>query len=363
MAQERKVPLILLGLGNVGQALLRQILDARRALVKRHALDLPVIGVADSQALLFNPQGLPYEHLLAALKAKSEGQSLAGHTESLPRTDLSGLLQPGALLLDLTAATDTTELLSDALDVGCGVVLANKHPLSGGLSNANLLLKHPNLRYEATVGAGLPAIRTLRMLLDAGELITSVEGCLSGTLGYLCTQLEAGVPYAEAVGKAHALGYTEPDPRQDLSGQDVARKALILGRTIGWQLEMGDLYVEPLYPPELSGVSPSEFLDALANLNEDYIEMSHNARAHRQALRYVAQIQPEAVRIGLQAVDQNSLLGALRGPANYIAYYSERYAEEPLIISGPGAGADVTASGILADIVDLALYRNATLIR
>jgi homoserine dehydrogenase len=210
------------------------------------------------------------------------------------------------------------------------------------------------LRYEVTVGAGLPVIATLRYLLDTGDRIVRIEGCLSGTLGYLCAQLEQSVPYSAAVAQARSLGYTEPDPREDLSGRDVARKALILGRTAGWPLEPADLSVERLYDDAVAEVPVDDFLAAMPNEDARYAARVAEAMVHGKALRYVARVTRKGGEVGLLAVERSSSLGALRGPGNYIALYSERYAEIPLVIAGPGAGPQVTAAGVLGDIIALA---------
>jgi homoserine dehydrogenase len=193
--------------------------------------------------------------------------------------------------------------------------------------------------------------------MDSGDLVANIEGCLSGTLGYLCTQLEAGASYSEAVRQAHALGYTEPDPREDLSGRDVARKALILARTAGWPLQTTDVDIEQLYPETQSAFTIQEFMDALPTLDASFAGRVQEAQANGKVLRYVARVAPDGGQVGLFAVDQGSLLGALKGPGNYVAFRSKRYDTEPLSISGPGAGPEVTAAGVLGDIVDLALHR------
>jgi homoserine dehydrogenase len=244
-----------------------------------------------------------------------------------------------------------------ALEVGCGIVLANKHPLSGPWTQAQYFLDHPHLRYEATVGAGLPIIASLRTLLDTGDQVTGIEGCMSGTLGYLCAQLERGMSYSNAVTDAHSRGYTEPDPREDLSGRDVARKAIILARTAGWPLDMSDLAIEALYPDALSGVTTQEFLAATPTLDEPFHRRVQDAGSDGKVLRYVGSVGPEGGDVGLVAVSSDSMLGALRGPGNYVAFYTRRYTQEPLIVSGPGAGPGVTAAGVLGDIIDLALHR------
>jgi homoserine dehydrogenase len=361
VTENREVPIILLGLGNVGGALLGQILDTRNVLARRDGLRLVPIALADVSGLMFDPDGLPEEFLRAALEATAGG----GHLDALPGIrPLSGVedtLRPGALLADLTASPHTRPTLQAALDAGCSIVLANKIPLVGPWAEARALLEYARIRYEVTVGAGLPVIATLRYLLDTGDRITAIEGCFSGTLGYLCAQLERGESYATAVAEARALGYTEPDPREDLSGRDVGRKALILARTvrlstsnpIGWPLDMSDLTVEALYPDSLTDVSTEAFIDTASMLNETYADRFDAARARGHTLRYVARIGPEDSEVGLTSVPQDSALGALRGPANYVAFHTERYADVPLVISGPGAGPEVTAAGVLGDIIDV----------
>jgi homoserine dehydrogenase len=268
--------------------------------------------------------------------------------------DVGATLRAGAILADLTAAPDTGPTLHAALSAGCGVVLANKRPLGAPWSDAQSLFEHPRLRYEVTVGAGLPVIATLRYLLDTGDRVTGIEGCLSGTLGYLCAQLEQGASYSAAISQARALGYTEPDPREDLSGRDVARKALILARTAGWPLESADLVVEQLYDERLAGLSVEGFLDAASGQDTAYAQRVSAAQAAGQTLRYVARVSSDGGQVGLVAVDQASALGALRGPGNYIALHTERYADIPLVVAGPGAGPAVTAAGVMGDIIQLA---------
>ncbi len=351
----REIPIVILGLGNVGSALLHQILDTRAVLAQRAGLRLTPIGIADSQGLLLDPTGLPDEALHAALRAKTDGRplsTLVGQDGILHY--LGNVLQPGTILVDVTASPKTEPTLRAALDAGCGLALANKIPLAGPWAKAKPFFEHLHLRYEATVGAGLPVISTLHYLLDTGDQVTAIEGCLSGTLGYLCTELERGVPYSAAVSQARSLGYTEPDPREDLNGRDVARKMLILARTTGWPLEMADLTVEPLYPERLVSVSTEEFMAATPTLDEQYTARIGEAQARGQTLRYVARVGPDGGEVGLVAVPHDSPLGVLRGPANYVALHTRRYAEIPLVLSGPGAGPEVTATGVLGDVINLA---------
>lgn len=354
MSELQPVPVILLGLGNVGSALLRQILETRPEVARRRGLRLTPIALADVSGLIYDSAGLSEETLRKALETVRDGHLLETMGEVQPLERVAALLQPGVILADVTASPKTTPTLYSALEAECGVVLANKIPLAASWSEARALFEYSRLRYEVTVGAGLPVIATLRYLLDTGDHVIGIEGCLSGTLGYICAELERGVPYSTAVTQARARGYTEPNPRDDLSGKDVARKALILARTAGWSLEEHDLTVEPLYPARLAEVSADEFMAALPSLDQEYAERFAQARAEGQTLRYVAQVGPQGGKVGLVAVPHDTPLGALRGPANFISIRTTRYDETPLIIAGPGAGREVTAAGVLWDILELA---------
>jgi homoserine dehydrogenase len=355
-----KVSIIFLGTGNIGGTLLKQILDSGEAVARRTGLQLAPVALVDVSGVLLDPDGLPQETLRAALTTVAGGGLLESVDTIRPLGDVIQALRPGVILADMTATPKTAPTLLAAMEAGCGVVLANKIPLTADWSAAKTFFEYPALRYECTVGAGLPVIDTLQYLLDTGDQVTRIEGCLSGTLGYVCSELEKGTLYSAAVAQANGLGYTEPDPRDDLSGKDVARKALILARTTGWSLEPGDLTVEALYSESLVGLSVKEFLAATPELDDAYAARVAEAQVAGKVLRYVAQVGPEGGSVGLVAVERDSALGTLRGPANYIALYTERYAEAPLAISGPGAGREVTAAGVMGDIIKLASQRLAT---
>ncbi len=352
------LPIILLGLGNVGSTLLRQILDTRETVARRAALRLVPIALADVSGLLFDAGGLPEETLHTALQAVGSGRLLDAMPGIRPLDEIYAALRPDAILADLTASPKTEPTLRAALETGCGIVLANKIPLAAPWAQAQPFFEYPRLRYEVTVGAGLPVIAGLRYLLDTGDRVTAIEGCLSGTLGYLCAELERGVPYSTAVTQARALGYTEPDPRDDLSGKDVARKALILARTAGWPLEERDLAVEPLYPETLARLSVDEFMAALPTVDVEYAARVEQARVEGKVLRYMARVGPTGGTVRPVAVSKDSPLGALQGPANYISLRTARYDAVPMVFSGPGAGREVTAAGVLWDIIKLGRMTN-----
>jgi homoserine dehydrogenase len=354
MPENQKTPIIFLGFGTVGQALLRQILTNRDVLAHRAGLRLVPVGLADISGVLIDNDGISEDELSSGLKLVAEGDQLETLSGIRPLEELSLALQAGAILVDLTASTETGLMIRESLTQGGGVVLANKIPLSGPWSEVKSLLENNLIRYEVTVGAGLPVITTLRYLLDTGDRVTAIEGCLSGTLGYLCDQLMQSVPFSDALSRAHSLGYTEPDPRVDLSGKDVARKMLILARTAGWPLESSDLSVKAMYPESMLDLSMDAFMSASHKLNDEYAELAHQAQVEEGVLRFVARVGHEGGEVGLTTVPSDSALGALSGPENYIALQTERYNKVPLVLSGPGAGPEVTAAGVLGDIISLA---------
>lgn len=356
--ENREVVLIQFGVGGVGQALLRQILAGRVLLAERVGLNLRHVALADSGGLAFNPDGFEDEELRAILCHKEAGGSLRDLPFGQDKCDLAGLLEEipetgRAIVLDLTASGEMEEILKKALSLGYGVALANKRPLTGPLETWHALMDTRRVRHEATVGAGLPVISTLRYLLDTGDEVAAIEGCFSGTLGYICATLENGVPFSAAVAEARLSGYTEPDPRDDLGGMDVARKALILARLSGWELEMEDVDLEALFPPDMASLSVEEFMASLTQLDEEFARRTEAARGRGNVLRYVASLREGRSRVGLEEVPSQSQMGGLKGPENIVIFHTKRYASSPLVIIGPGAGPDVTAAGVLGDIIAL----------
>jgi len=209
------------------------------------------------------------------------------------------------------------------------------------------------LRFEATVGAGMPILDTHRKLVDSGDRVLRVEGCFSGTLGYVLSAVSEGKPFSAAVREAVALGYAEPDPRDDLSGRDAGRKGLILGRLLGYTGPPP--MAEDLVPLALRQVKLDEFLVNLSSLDEEWRRRVELEKSRGRVLRYVVVATPRSVRAQLVAVPVDSGLGALRGTRNLVSFTTRRYRSEPLVITGPGAGPEVTAAGILNDLHQLAV--------
>ncbi len=348
---------VLLGAGTIGRAVLELV-----AAAPARFASLRFVAVVDRGGMLDVPEGLDARGLRAVLAHKLGGGSVstlpAGRrcTPAEAITALGGraLLHP--VLVDATA-DDTTDLLTAAATAGFDLVLANKRPLAAPWAAETALrqalaARGGHLRHEATVGAGLPFILATNQLIATGDRVTRLEGCLSGTLGLVLSALEDGTPFSVAVADALALGVTEPDPRDDLSGMDVARKALILARMLGQRRELGELAVESLVRRRVRG-PVATWLAALPRDDGWWAARVATAADREAVLRYVATITPSRVRVGLQEMPRSHPLGQLRGGTNQLVITSDRYADSPLVLTGPGAGPAVTATGVLADLLAL----------
>lgn len=348
----KRIPVILFGAGGVGQALLGQIAATRRQVADRAGARFDVVAVADSQTWRWQPEGLDDAALqeIGALKRSRQllGAARPQATEIIGEARSAGL--QGALVVDVTAAEGMEPALGAALDAGYGVVLANKKPLADPWESAQRFFADPRVRHESTVGGGQPVVATLRTLLDTGDTVRRIEGQLSGTLGYICRRLDEGARFSVALAAAKAAGYTEPDPREDLGGKDVMRKLLILGRMAGWPMEAADIEVESLYPPALAHLDVNEFMLASLALDPGLAERVNAAGAAGEVLRYVAELEEGRGRVGLKAVPVESPLANLK----YVSFQTARYDDEPLLIGGKGAGVEMTAAGVLGDMIALA---------
>jgi aspartokinase/homoserine dehydrogenase 1 len=363
----RESKVTLLGFGKIGRALVKQLVSQDRQLRKNLGLDVKVIAVADRSGIKVEDKGFAPAALQRFARQKESGTRLfkngsgltIGDLQEMMRRELWILPSHRPILVDVTSE-ETGPLIQEALEQGFHIVLANKKPLAVPQIQYDLFMntareRRVTFRYEATAGAGLPIFDTLAKLKDAGDRVETIMGCFSGTLGFLMTELEDGKSFAQAVRDAWQRGYTEPDPREDLSGRDVARKALILARTLGQKLEFNDIELQSLFTPEVDDRDPVRFITKLASLNTEFAERVAAARKQKKVLRYVARIGKGTIRVGIEAVPQSSPMGTLRGTANQVAIYSRRYRTNPLVVTGPGAGAEVTAAGVLNDIVAVTL--------
>ncbi|CAH1453426.1 unnamed protein product [Lactuca virosa] len=366
----KNIPIILMGCGGVGRQLLHHIVSCR-TLHANKGIHLRVVGIFDSKSFLVVPDVSSMEFndtfLMNICQIKSNGLSLqtcveSGKSEAFSSpestkklTDIAARL--AFTLVDCSASSETIGTITQAVNLGCCVVLANKKPLTSSMEEFdNLFLQPRRIRHESTVGAGLPIIASLNRILSSGDTIYRIIGSLSGTLGYVMSEVEDGKPFSEVVKAAQALGYTEPDPRDDLSGMDVARKGLILARLLGHRMDMSSIKIESLYPDKMrpNTMSLKDFLaNGLQLLDNDIEERIKKASSNGNVLRYVCVIENSRCNVGIEELPKESALGRLRGSDNVVEIYNRCYKEQPLVIQGAGAGNDTTAAGVLADILDL----------
>lgn len=371
-----ELPIILMGAGGVGRALLQQIVANRGLHDMQFGLTLPVLAVCDRDGAVLaldqrRTSGLDDATLLDLVRYKESGRRLAEYSLGGPQNDLGAVIdiagRHGCVVVDCTASAETAYALLFALERKYKVVLANKKPLTidqevydrltraGATAADELPPRHwGRSRWETTCGAALPVVSTLNRLIASGDSVQRIAGALSGTLGYVMTGLQAGRPFSAVVAEAHRLGYTEPDPRDDLGGLDVARKALILARGLGWRMEMNDIQVRGLYPAEMSDLTVAEFMTALPQLDADFRDRVEAAAVEGKVLRYAATIEDGRCRVGLVAVDAAGPLGRLGGTDNLVEFRTRWYDPNPLVVQGRGAGVEVTASGVLSDMIELA---------
>jgi aspartokinase/homoserine dehydrogenase 1 len=361
-AHRARSDVVLLGFGQIGRELAPLIARAKPRAGTPHRLR--VVGLIDQSGIVFEPEGLSLRQLARLSAAKAKGGRLgtlpggrrASAADAVAFAARHALSNP--ILVDVTA-DDTTGVLEAALAAGMHVVLANKRPLTASQRRYDELVAAARasgrqLLHEATVGAGLPIIDTYIKLVESGDRVRRIEGCPSGTLGYLFGELGRGRRFSQALRSAIAKGYPEPDPREDLSGADVARKALILGRLLGFAGELKDIAVESLVPKGAERLARDDFLARLDDYDDAWARRVDAARAKGGVLRYRAIVTRRHIRVGLVAVHASNPMASLNGTDNQFIFTTMRYTKNPLVITGPGAGPAVTAGGILNDVLKLA---------
>ncbi|KAL8099715.1 hypothetical protein AgCh_032103 [Apium graveolens] len=371
---KKLIPLILLGCGGVGVQLIHHIVSCR-SLHANKGVRLRVVGVCDSKSLLLASDVCTMElddakllevcwiksnsSSLVTLSSSGEHQVYSSPEATIKIIEVASSLgkSKGLTIVDCSASLETIGVLKQVVDLGCCIVLANKRPLSSSLEDFDKIFRDPRrIRHESTVGAGLPVIASLNRVLSSGDPVNRIIGSLSGTLGYVMSEVEDGKLFSEVVRTAKNLGYTEPDPRDDLSGMDVARKALILARLLGFRINMDSIKIESFFPEDMGpNVMPvNDFLENGLPLLDKHIEDKiKKASSNGNALRYVCVIKDSRCEVGIRELPKESALGRLRGSDNVLEIYSRCYNQQPLVLQGAGAGNDTTAAGVLADILDM----------
>ncbi|MDR1029668.1 MAG: bifunctional aspartate kinase/homoserine dehydrogenase I [Treponema sp.] len=353
----RSVNLFLVGIGLIGGTLVEQLADQREVLADEHQIRINLVGAANSRYMLFNPQGLDPHAVKSRLQGDTEAVPFA-LPEFIQR--MKALNLPNSAFCDCTASDTVAALYEQILHASIPIVTPNKRANSGPYDYYKRLITFSKDRgipylYEVTVCAGLPVISTLRDLFLSGDKVRRIEAVLSGTLSFIFNNYDGKKPFSALVQEAKAKGYTEPDPREDLNAKDAARKALILARECGIALEFADVAIEPILPEAcFSAEGVDAFFAELEKSDAFFEQRRLEAAARGEALRYVAVITGGTARLTLRSEPAASPFRTLVDADNMVVITTDRYSTLPIVIKGPGAGAQVTAGGVFADILRIA---------
>jgi aspartokinase/homoserine dehydrogenase 1 len=351
----------LIGPGTVGRVLLAQMATQIERL-RTLNLDLRVRGIATSNRMLLEDNAVDLQRWSQRLEEAGEPLDLQKFINHVQAD-----FMPHTVVIDCTASGQIADQYREWLARGIHIVTPNKKANSGSMPYYRALQEArraagTHYLYEATVGAGLPVIQTLRDLRQTGDDVTEIEGIFSGTLAYLFNVFSGEESFSAIVRAAKAKGYTEPDPRDDLSGMDVARKLIILGREMGLELDVGDVKVEGLVPEELAKCSAEEFMARLPESDAAMAAVLAAATAKKQVLRYVGRIDNQGrATVGLRRLDEKHAFAHIALTDNVVRFATRRYCDNPLIVQGPGAGPEVTAAGVFSDLLRLSAYLGAHL--
>jgi len=346
----KQVNLFITGTGNVGRRLIAQLKQQQSYLQEHLRLQVRVIGLANSRKMVFSDNGIPLDNWKEVLDA-GQPMDLPAWIEGITSNNLRN-----SVFADVTANQDVAACYDSLLQKSISVVACNKIACSspyGYYRKLKDLAREYNapFLFETNVGAGLPVIGTLNDLLRSGDKVGRIEAVLSGTLNFVFNHYNGEKPFTEVVRQAQEEGYTEPDPRLDLSGTDVMRKIMILAREAGEKIEMEDISNESFLPASCLTGSVEDFYKAMAKEEKHFRELYDSATKAGKKLKFVARYEQGRASVGLQHIDPKHDLYHLYGKDNVVLFYTDRYTEQPLVIKGAGAGAEVTASGVFADII------------
>ena len=348
----KNVHLFITGVGNVGSNLIKQIFDQKKSLEENLRLKLKVMGLSNSKKMILSDTEID----LNDWKSKLDSSDLSSNNDQFLNFSINQNLR-NSLFIDNTANADVTINYNNYLKNGIGIVTCNKIACSDNLEKylelKSLSRNHNSpFLYETNVGAALPIINTLNNLINSGDRITKIEAILSGTLNFIFNNFNKENSFYEVVKKAVDLGYTEPDPKIDLCGIDVSRKILILARESGKKIEFSDVQNETFLPKEsIESNSKEEFLKSLKDNNDHFNQILNKAIEKRSRLKYVACLENDTASVGLKAVKEDHPFYNLEGSDNITVFHTDRYKDSPLVVKGPGAGGEFTASGVFADII------------
>ena len=353
LSEYQVLNLFICGVGTVGGSLIEQIRHQQEKLMRELRLKLNVVGIASGHNALFDRRGISLDNYREQLRDAAPSDIQRLHDEVI------GMNIFNSVFVDCTASPDVAGLYRDFLDHNINVVAANKIAASGNYADYRELKKTAQLRgvkflFETNVGAGLPIIRTINDLCNSGDRILRIEAVLSGTLNFIFNTISADVPFSRTVAMAQEEGYSEPDPRIDLSGKDVIRKLVILAREAGYEVSQEDVEVHPLLPQKLFEGTLDEFWKNLPSLDAEFEKRRQKLEQEHKAWRYVAKYADGHACVSLEEFSKDHSFYVLEGSNNIVMLTTERYHKYPMLIQGYGAGASVTAAGVFADIMSLA---------
>ncbi len=356
LSENKVLHVFLVGTGLIGQALIKMIANQQEKLRGENELDIQIHGLANSRFMAFHEDGFdlkqPYQ--LSEVDDKTDLNRFIAKMEEMNFSN--------SVFVDCTASQDVAELYSKILEAKVAIVTPNKKANSGSMNQYLSLKKLAKKRgvkflYETNVAAGLPVINTLQDLMLSGDRIIKIEAVLSGSMNFIFSELENGKSFSEVVQEAKEKGFTEPDPRDDLSGMDVARKILILGREAEQTLEFNDITIQSMVPEDCKNTaSVAEFFENLKTHDGEFADLLANAEAKEERLRFMATLENGKAKVGLNSIPLAHPFSSLSGSDNMILLTTDRYHDRPMIIRGPGAGADVTAAGVFADVIRIGNY-------
>ena len=350
----------IIGIGVVGSELLNQLSNNAENICNKYNIKVEIKGIAKSNAMILAENSLDFSDW----KASIESSSVDFDVDKFVKHVSDDGVNQNTLIIDCTSNEDISSKYPLWLESGLHVITPNKKAFSGNLKTYKKIKDLSNATgnycfYETTVAAGLPVISTVQSLIETGDIIHSIEGIFSGTLAYLFNVYDGTKPFSQIVSEAKSSGYTEPDPRDDLTGMDVARKLAIIGREAGRELEINTFSIENLVPEELMNVDPDQFLDLFKSYDNDMQQRFLNAKKNSMVLRYTAKLNKDnEVSIGLSEYPRDHAFSNIQLTDNIIQIQSDRYSKNPMVIQGPGAGPGVTAAGIFADIITLIKLTN-----